>query len=215
MSYNEETGQTEVNPVTETYVSDHEETVKVKHSGGQELTCSVGHRFYTNRGWISAEDLRAGDILQLVNGDKVVVELVQHELLECPVPLYNFAVEGNHNYYVAESVNADTHDFVLVHNEGCGNPKFDERNLQHEYNRHAKQLGVDGPWNKSNREVFRQSIIDHLNTSDIVKASHYRGELTTLYYNSSTGIGAHLKPDGTFWTIWKLNLNQLKYNGLI
>lgn len=117
ISYNEETGQTEVKPVTETYVSGHEETVKVKHSGGQELTCSVGHRFFTARGWISAEDLRAGEILQLVNGEKVVVELVQHEILESPIPLYNFAVDGNHNYYVAESVSAATHNFVLVHND--------------------------------------------------------------------------------------------------
>jgi len=54
--------------------------------------------------------LRAGDVLVLVNGEYVVVEKVQHELLESPVQVYNFQVEDYHTYYVAESG-------VLVHNE--------------------------------------------------------------------------------------------------
>ena len=47
--------------------------------------------------------LRAGDVLVLVNGEYVVVEKVQHELLESPVQVYNFQVEDYHTYYVAES----------------------------------------------------------------------------------------------------------------
>ena len=56
--------------------------------------------------------LRAGDILVLVNGEYVVVEKVQHELLESPVKVYNFQVEDYHTYYVATIG-------VLVHNS-CG-----------------------------------------------------------------------------------------------
>ena len=51
----------------------------------------------------------AGDILVLVNGEYVVVEKVQHEILESPVTVYNFQVADYHTYYVANSG-------VLVHN---------------------------------------------------------------------------------------------------
>lgn len=42
----------------------------------------------------------------------VIVEQVQHELLESPVTVYNFEVEGFHTYFVGETS-------VLVHNS-CG-----------------------------------------------------------------------------------------------
>ena len=71
LSYNEETEQTEVKTVTQTFTSSHEEVVKIKHSGEQTITSSVGHRYFTERGWVAVENLRAGDILQLVNGETV------------------------------------------------------------------------------------------------------------------------------------------------
>ena len=76
------------------------------------------HPFYSPvKGWTSAIDLRAGDILVMLNGEYVVVEQVQHELLESPETTYNFEVEGFHTYYVGNTA-------VLVHNK-CGE-QFDE-----------------------------------------------------------------------------------------
>ena len=46
----------------------------------------------------------------MLNGEYVVVEQVQHELLESPETTYTFEVEDYHTYYVGE-------DQVLVHNE--------------------------------------------------------------------------------------------------
>ena len=44
------------------------------------------HPFYVlDRGFVTAKNLRAGDILCTVDGDYVVVEQVQHEILESPV----------------------------------------------------------------------------------------------------------------------------------
>ena len=37
------------------------------------------------QGWTAASKLRAGDVLVTVNGEYVVVEWVQHEILESPV----------------------------------------------------------------------------------------------------------------------------------
>ncbi|MGM9681215.1 MAG: polymorphic toxin-type HINT domain-containing protein, partial [Eubacteriales bacterium] len=83
---------------------------------GEEIVCTPNHPFYSPvKGWTSAIDLRAGDILVTVNGEYVVVEQVQHELLENPETTYNFEVEDFHTYYVGDTE-------VLVHNkcEGSG-----------------------------------------------------------------------------------------------
>ena len=52
----------------------------------------------------------------MLNGEKVVLELVQHEILETPVKTYNFEVADFHTYYVG------TYN-VLVHNK-CGFGEF-------------------------------------------------------------------------------------------
>lgn len=78
---------------------------------GEELVTTTNHPFYVPKlGWTSAIKLRAGDILVLSNGEYVVVEAVQHEILESPVKVYNFEVEDFHTYFVGESS-------VLVHND--------------------------------------------------------------------------------------------------
>ena len=77
---------------------------------GEEILTTPGHPFYSPvKGWTNAVHLRAGDILVLVNGEYVVVEKVQHELLEAPIHVYNFNVEGFHTYFV-------TNCGVLAHN---------------------------------------------------------------------------------------------------
>ena len=81
---------------------------------GERITCTPEHPFYSPvKGWTSAIDLRAGDILVMLNGEYVVVEQVQHELLESPETTYNFEVENFHTYFVGDSK-------ILVHNKCKG-----------------------------------------------------------------------------------------------
>ena len=97
---------------SETYVNQTSELVHV-FVGGEEIITTPTHPFYSPvKGWTDAAQLRAGDILVLVNGEYVVVEKVQHEILESPINVYNFQVAGDHTYYVSDIG-------VLVHN-GCG-----------------------------------------------------------------------------------------------
>lgn len=111
-AWDEETGDVALKLVVETYINETEELVHV-FVNGEEIVATPAHPFYSPvKGWTDAVQLRAGDLLVLVNGEYVVVEKVQHELLESPIKVYNFQVEDYHTYYVA-SIS------VLVHNR-CG-----------------------------------------------------------------------------------------------
>ena len=92
-AWDEETGEVALKEVVETYVNETEELVRV-FVNGEEIVTTPSHPFYSPvKGWTDAVKLRAGDILVLVNGEYVVVEMVQHEILEAPVKVYNFQVE--------------------------------------------------------------------------------------------------------------------------
>ena len=112
-AWDEETGDVALKTVVETYVNETDELIHV-FANGEEIVTTHSHPFYSPiKGWTDAVHLRAGDILVLVNGEYVVVEKVQHEILEAPVTVYNFQVEDYHTYYVACG--------ILVHNRCHGN----------------------------------------------------------------------------------------------
>lgn len=109
-AYDEETGEVALKTVVNTFENESRELVHV-FVKGEEIVCTNEHPFYSPiKGWISACKLRAGDILVSLKGAYVIVEQVQHEILENPVKVYNFEVEDFHTYYVG------TGDGVLVHN---------------------------------------------------------------------------------------------------
>ena len=108
-AWDEETGDVALKQVVETYINETDELTHI-HVCGEEIVCTPSHPFYSPvKGWTSACKLRAGDILVLVNGEYVVVEKVQHELLESPIEVFNFQVQDYHTYYVSNAR-------VLVHN---------------------------------------------------------------------------------------------------
>lgn len=111
-----ETGVTELKQVTQLFRNETNEWIHVTVNG-EEITCTPNHPFYSPvKGWTSARELRAGDVLVTLNGEYVVVEQVQHELLESPEITYNFEVEDYHTYYVSATE-------VLVHNACSENPQ--------------------------------------------------------------------------------------------
>ena len=145
-SYNEETGENELKEVVLLYRYEKTELVHLKLSDGQKITTTTEHPFYvvTEKNWFAAKDLRAGDLLRYVNGQTVIVEWIQHELLESILTVYNFEVADNHNYFVAESVGVNRNEFVLVHNE-CGDlsglSKAPKNNLPNSTYKQVDNLG--------------------------------------------------------------------------
>jgi hypothetical protein len=108
-AWDEKTEEVALKQVVETYVNETSELVHV-FVKGEEIITTPSHPFYSPvKGWTDAVHLRAGDILVLVNGEYVVVEKVQYEILESPITVYNFQVADYHTYYVSNTG-------VLVHN---------------------------------------------------------------------------------------------------
>lgn len=104
-----DTNRTEIKQVVQTFINETTELVHISVND-EVISCTPEHPFYCpTKGWTVACKLRAGDILVTVNGEYVVVEKIQHELLEHPIFVYNFEVEDFHTYYV-------TSKNVLVHN---------------------------------------------------------------------------------------------------
>ena len=80
-----ETGESDYKEVVETFENETKELVHIIVAN-EEIVSTPKHPFYVpQKGWTNAVDLRAGDILVRSNGEYVVIEQVQHEILEEPV----------------------------------------------------------------------------------------------------------------------------------
>ena len=134
-----ETGETELKEVVNSFVRESSELVHITVNG-EEIATTPTHPFWVpQKGWTDAIDLRAGDRLQLLNGVYVIIEQVQHELLETPVTVYNFEVDDFHTYYITESQ-------IFVHNANCGTTSPNQMQKQVERGQAPKGVArVDNP----------------------------------------------------------------------
>lgn len=131
--------------------------------GDETITCTPEHPFYSPvKGWTNAIDLRAGDILVMLNGEYVVVEQVQHELLESPETTYNFEVEGFHTYYVGNKP-------VLVHNT-CGAQK------------HHIMTNKNKKFTPQFQEIANKYDFDLNGSANIRSISNHMGRHTSCYH---------------------------------
>ena len=124
-SYSESLNMIELKPVTSTFVQDDIEQLVELSFEGQTLFTTDEHPFYVRGEWIKAIDLKLRDSLFNLNNSFTLVEHLQ--LIDTiDVVVYNFKVEGNHNYFVT---NLD----VLVHNNNCAQGLFQSKVLNNVY----------------------------------------------------------------------------------
>ena len=121
-----DTGESGYKRVVQTFERETDEIVRLQING-ETITTTPGHPFYVpQKGWTKAIELRAGDILVTSNGEYVILEKIEHEILESPVKVFNFEVEEYHTYYVGSA------SFVLVHNS-CAHKSSSWRSQKAEY----------------------------------------------------------------------------------
>ena len=104
-SFDVGTSSTVNSKVTETYVHSDRYYMIIN---GIIKTTSV-HPFYSDGKWIEAGDLSVGDKILHVDGIEHTIETI--ELSNEPVTVYNFEVDGTHNYFA---------EGYLVHNKRQG-----------------------------------------------------------------------------------------------
>lgn len=218
-SYDEATGKVENKRVLSTSVNETNEVIKITTNSGDEIVATPGHPFYANGGWVDAKDLRAGDILVNVNGEKVVVEQVSHEILESSVKVYNFEVADNHTYLVGNDGG------VIVHNAKCKkvgdhqlNAKKPEQ-IHHFLTNKNKQftpqfeeivkkydLNLDGAWNKELMEhLGRHPNKYHMYMMDEITSIAKKAETQADFLNQFSLLKEHVKsiPEMLTKAFWK------------
>jgi hypothetical protein len=125
-SYDTLTGEVSQKEVTATFVreSNHLRYLTAVDENGYEQNIETidEHPFWVvnKEAWGKAKDLREGDVFIGANGELSC--LAGKERVEYPagITVYNFTVDGNHDYYVIAETGEYGQICVLVHNANCG-----------------------------------------------------------------------------------------------
>ncbi len=202
LSYNEWTGEVEPKTVYHT-------TIHTEYAGyieiNDRLRITANHPVYTTKGTVEAGDLRVGDLMITFTGTESIMTIEEMPEL---VTVYNFEVEGNHNYYA---------DGILVHNVAkidipeCpylyvwdGTQFVEENNiLPQATNPHRDELDVVDNY-MIQGDLHRNSGIDTYSVlikEDMLEKTYLdRTQLAIVDYDDS-GITPVMTPDGHIMTI--------------
>ena len=66
--------------------------------------------------WVEAKDLRPGDVFIGANGELSVLVSVERVQFDETIKVYNFTVDGNHDYFVIAKIDNYGQTCILVHN---------------------------------------------------------------------------------------------------
>jgi len=138
---NIETGEVEFKEVLDTFIREVDKLIILELENGDKIETTEEHPFWVvgENDYIEARKLRINDELLLVNQQKVKVRDFKIRILSRVIKVYNFEVEGNHNYFVGSG--------VLVHNANCGDDVTVGRWMQKtEYDNMVKTGTVQESW---------------------------------------------------------------------
>lgn len=87
---------------------------------------------------------------------------------------------------------------------------WDEIQLQSEFGKHVKDFNPGLTWSNTNRDVFKNIIISHINNVDTqIIVGAYRNIPAIHYFNPKNSLFVSTYPDGKFWLSWKLGADQI------
>ncbi len=109
-SYNEESKEVEISPVTALFAHKDSEYLEVTLETGTKIEVTSGHPFYNPETgkWQEIGNFKAGDYVMNKDNNRVRIESIEE--IGNKETVYNLEVDGNHNYFV-------TKDNILVHNK--------------------------------------------------------------------------------------------------
>lgn len=111
LTKDERTGKTGYNTVVELFKRQAYETYRITVKG-ITITTTEEHPFWVpGQGWVEARHLKVGDLLQNPEGNLYPIDRI--EIKNGITTVYNFRVQGVHNYFVTELE-------IWTHNCGAG-----------------------------------------------------------------------------------------------
>ncbi|CAH8244839.1 polymorphic toxin type 24 domain-containing protein [Paenibacillus melissococcoides] len=111
LTKDERTGKTGYNTVVELFQRQTDKTYQITVKG-ITITTTEEHPFWVPaQGWVEARHLKVGDLLQNPEGKPYPIDRI--EIKKNSSTVYNFRVEGVHNYFVTELE-------IWTHNCGAG-----------------------------------------------------------------------------------------------
>ena len=185
---NTETREQAYMPVLETFSHEVSEIYTVTIEG-ESIETTSGHPFYVvEEGWVGADELEAGDEVELADGGSGTVDSVEKNELDEPVTVYNFAVMDYHTYYVGENG-------ALVHND-CTKPA----------------TGGESGINSERIEYYLGKSRNNIDSDTVILGSTGKYDVIAetegyTYFKMSDDVWASLEKEagGNYDEIWKVN----------
>jgi hypothetical protein len=199
-AYNASSGQWEFDPVQAAYSKQYEGELVSITVGGDTVQMTADHPVYVIRGadldsrpqavdtadgepgttdggrWISASDLRPGDLLRAESGGTAVIDAVSTTVEQTTV--YSLTVENAHTFAVGA-------DGLLVHN-GCTAEQFDEIQKLWQTWFPIKQIkNADGTVTFKAGDVTLRNAGTAFENGGSMTATLSSGEQVTVNFNSS------------------------------
>ena len=111
-----ETGESDYKEVLNVFIRQSNIIIHV-FVNGEEIETTPTHPFWVEDEWVTADKLKAGDILTLADGTTCAIDRVYAEFTNKAITVYNFEVADFHSYYVTDTGvlvhNANPEDYVI------------------------------------------------------------------------------------------------------
>ena len=99
-SFDEEKNKIELKQVVNLFKHKTNSTIELFLSNGEKISTTKEHKFYIQNKYIIAEDIKLDTKLFTVNNVEIKLLEKREIFYEKEIFVYNFEVEGNHNYFV-------------------------------------------------------------------------------------------------------------------
>ena len=137
-------------------VAYHQRHVEIAGSDGriQSLTTTDGHPFWVDgEGWVHASRLAGGQYLVQYDGGHSLVLSSVHEAHPGGVAIFNFEVEGLHDYFVSDDSGSRS---ILVHNSSGPSSEELYRQFQQQQSQQAQQAASN--WQQAAATITRTNL---------------------------------------------------------